>query len=715
MSELAKENNWEEKYPQITNNIKLSLTGCTTNLQIYPQGSSGSRVFMQGAHYVQTPQISAPEKRHIFAGPERDYANYMFNVTVEEDCRVIRVVERKHLPGCRKSFERLLIVEYLKRKVKTIGQIVIENVIQNDTTFGTQLELTDLGKNVGAGDFLQKGDILAQTTSVVEGEYALGVHANTMLAPHPLVIEDSCLISQSLADSLFTWGYKTYRMTVGRKRYPLYVYEKDGVKSIIPNVGDRVRDDGLLMAARDYDEFLAAVEMAEDLISEPCGHTDHCVYTKSEAEVIDIRVYRNHLRERLFDEKRGEWMSNPNFFTPDAMQLELDKYANALSNYQKQLRTEYRKIKDTFKGKRNKGCHIEPDLTQTFMYAIADDPRDVMRGEYKDPPRYIKQFDKTKCDEYLIEVKVRYPIPLTVSGKITDTMGGKGIVGDIRPDEDMPIDENGNRVHLIMSENAMLRRTNWNRGFENYINAARRDIQEDIIKLVNEDKYDKAWLLLSEFTYAINPEWEDAIAVAHSDDDDKIDLLDALHAREEDLRLWVPSDNKYAMGQVINNVVNNFAPKKSKVQLTMENGEKRWSKFDVMVGQLYIIRLDKWGGDWSAISACRYQATGTISKPHSSDKDKRPGNEVPITFVGESEARHQNAYIGGDIVADLHDRSNNPTVSDHETETLLTAEVVSNVEEAVDRKRFPIGRNRVMSTHHSILLSDGIVHRAKKM
>jgi len=712
---------FENKYPETESDISLDRTGCTTNLQLFPQGSSGARVQMQGTHYTQTPQISHPEKRNIFAGPERDYANYMFNVTVEYPCTVIRVIHRHSKPGVSREdpLETLVFVERLpepgRRLAKPIVDLIqIPHSIQNHQTFPVILNMTDLGKRLGAGTYLKVGDILAQTKTVIDEEYCVGLNANTLLISHPMVIEDSCLISQAFADRMLSYGQKTYRMTIGDKDYPLFLYkDKKGNPSLFPEVGEKVRDDGILFAKRQHDVMLAAVEMSVAALSEPCGHFDECTSVSPDAVVVDIKVHRDDLRARKKDPVTGENLPSDKMSTPVGMQEICDTYADGFSSFQNKIRDLYKFVNSDFKRRGLKDIEYTPVAKQSIMFAIADNPHDIDRtlGRYK------KQFGATKCDDYMIEVTVRYPIPLSVAGKVTDTMGGKGIAGEVVPTDEMPIDAFGNRVDIMMSENAMLRRTNFNRGFECYTNAARRDVRNDVVALYEKGKNEEAYDLLVGFCNAVNPEWREAIMDTHTTTAQRDELLESIASGKEDLRLWVPSDNRYPMDQIERNIRNDYAPRKSKLRITQPNGKVEETVQEFSVGQLYMVLLDKHGGEFSAIGAGRFQSFGTIAKQSSTDKHRRPVRETPIKHMGPSEARHQAAYKmpGTAGIAESHDRSNNPAVADQIILNVLSAEVVSNIDHAVDRRKNPLGHNRVMEINRHVMRCDGIGFTTRKI
>jgi hypothetical protein len=681
--------------------IRLDYVGCTTNLQIFPQGSSGARVAMQGTHYPQTVQCVGAELRKIFAGPERDYANYMFNVVVEHTCRVLRTIERVERPGLRTPMETTVFVELINPDGgrSEIDIIIIPKYMSNHQTFGYNLELTDIGRKLKPGMVLKKGTVLAETPSVIEGEWSVGVHANAILVSHPMVIEDSCLISRSFAEKMLTYGYKTFTMDVGKKEYPLMIYGEGDDRRMFPKVGEKIRDDGILFAKRPYDPLLAAVEMSVGAISTPCGHYDICTFVDPESVVVDIKIHRDDTKPRERDAE-GRRLPSSKMATPAGMQEICDEYAEALSKYQEEIRLFYNEQRKEL-GRRGRQVPLTPRARQAVRMAIADKPDAVIPGE----PRRVKQFNYDMIDNYRIEITVKYPIPLAMSGKITDTMGGKGIVCMVVDDEDMPVDDYGNRVDIMMSENAMLRRTNFNRGFEHYVNAARRDVQKRTMEMYESDGPEVAWEYLIGFLNAVNPIWANAVAHTHQTIDKIVEFIEDL--REEDLRLWVPSSNPIPMDEVMRNIKRDYPPVRSPLTFRGPSGEMIRTKESFIVGELYMIRLDKTGREFSAVSAGKFQSFGTIAKRHSADKNRRPVSENPIKFMGESEARHLEAYVGDNVCAEIHSRANNPVEAGEIVRNILMAEVPMNLDVVIDRGKFPLGHNRSMEILRHIMACDG--------
>lgn len=686
---------------------KRELIGTGTNLMIHPDGAQSSRIAMFGSHITQTPQVDGAETRTLFTGYEREYAKYMFNVTVEHDCRILNIIDRRAKNGFSNTFgtvlETVVFVECFDEH-HTVDCIVIPQYESNHQYFGFELIRTPICNRMRVGDTLTKDTILAETPSVINKEFCYGTQANVILVSHPQVIEDACVISQNLADKLNAWAYKKHRLFIGSKNIPLLPYGTDENPRMYPEVGEKVRPDGILFGTRSYNKLLAAVECSARALRQPCTQFDDCVIVDKEAIVIDINVYRDDLTVAPHED--GADKPHSKMTTPSHMQAMLDSDYNGTSLFHSQIRDFYVRLKRNrekgLNAKQRSDIKYTPKAHQTILNSIAYNPEDLPNGK-KENRR--KQFNKELMDDYVVEITIKYRIPMAASGKLTDCAGGKGINGETRPDHLMPCDDFGNRVDIMMADNAVLRRTNFNRPFESYICAAARDATEDALKLFDSGKPDEAWDYIIGFCECAAPEWAAKLKQAYGTTKRQHEFVDYLHNNR--LRLWIPSDSIKGMGETERDVEANYPPRRSPITFTLADGTKVRTDAKFIVGSMYIMRLDKTGRESFSISAGKYQQFGTIAKQHSADKYRRPIREQPIKFMGESELRHEAAYCPPGTTAELHDRSNNPIVMDEIIKNILTHETPTNIKSAVDRKKFPLGNNRTMLITNHVLACEG--------
>lgn len=688
--------------------ILIENVGTTTGMQILPQMSSASRVDMQGTHSEQAAQLEGCEKRNLFTGNEREYAKYMFNVKIMYNCTVLKVIYRRE-KGMRSG---KILGTYIYVLINSgefadmIDVIEVPNHISNDYIFGYELVMT---KNIRPGINLRAGDVIAQSPTVIDDEWCIGTHANTILASDLGSIEDACIISNRLAVKMAGWGYATHRMYYGEKNFPLFLYGDVDNPQICPSVGDKVRKDGILMATRKHDPILAVMNTTRTSMAEASSQYDHCIYVDACAEVVDIKMYR--AKPTYETKTTGEPTYSDKMFTPAGVQEICDEHANSLRVFYRDIRMTYLDLQTDPRVDEVELCPYANTLvTQAIAYepkAFAREQQEIRGRSFGDFNHALKKYGNSEnIDDYMIEVTIRFPLPAAVSTKITDWMGGKGIVAQVRPDEDMPIDDYGNQVDLIMSENAMLRRTNFNRAMEHFLNAARRDVQIRARELYADGQVEEAYEMYIDFFNCINPRWAYSVEQTHSTKSKRLELLDELDV--EPLRVWVTTDNTLTPDQIIDNVMERHMPNSSKLTVTTPDGNKERTINKFIVGEIYMIRLNKTGREFSAIAAAKYQAHGTIAKASSSERYRRPIRVKAIRVLGQSEWRHLAAYISERFPADIKDKSNNPAVQDEMIWNLLTAADPMNITEIIDRKKFPLGNTRDSVVNNHIMQCDGI-------
>ena len=667
------------------------VTGASTVLMPAPNASSGPRVAMEGTHLPQTVPIVGAEPRLFFTGAEFEYAKYTFNIVVPANCEVKRIVRRMPAGSIDPSeyLETVVFVKYVGEDVRntnTYDVIVIPKHLSNHQYFGFDYVLTPLGRNLRVGQVLRAGAVLADTPSVINDEYCQGVNLAVAIVADPQVIEDAVAISQSAADKMNAYGYKTFCMNINGNTVPMLLYkDREGKLIIHPDVGAPVRRDGILMATRSYDPIMAAVETTTKALQDPCGHFDDVVYVDKASEVIDVKVYTDPMMRNKMR-------------TPPHVQEICDRHADGMTQFFEDIREFYKTIRKT----KNRPCTLTNEASQLIERAIAWNPNDFM-----DKGHRVKQFGFELLGDYRIELTVRYPIPLDGSGKLSDTFGGKGIVAKVVPDDEMPYDDFGNRVDLIVAENAVVRRTIFNRPLEPYVNAAARDVRKRMLEMYDDHKpVSEIWDYFIKFAYIIHEENGKAYEESHPTDKEREEFIREL--RTSKIRNWFPIDFDARVDEIEKNIRDNYPPQRSPLNYMKADGT--WSRTidDILIGDIYIIRLDKTGRDMSAANAGRYQPFGTIAKQHSHDRHTRPGRENPMTFQGESEARHMEGYVGRMAAAEHHDMANNPVVARQIIRNIITADAPMNIPSVVDREEMPLGNTRPMAIVRHLDECDGV-------
>jgi DNA-directed RNA polymerase beta subunit len=672
------------KKSKVPNQLYRDLMG-VNGLNAFDGYDSSSRKQMFSSHIGQTLVVNGSTERLIQTGMEREYAKYTFSIKMPCNARIIRVIDRYRKKIGEDSIEinPQTVVIYEDADSGEIGMLSIPRYCSYHQYFGfaykSQPALSELRPNA----FIAKDTILMDSPSVTtDGGYKYGVEMNMAFMSHPAASEDGILISR---DVLPRFAFKTFETRVvewGSKRFPLNLYGDDNTFKPFPDIGERIRSDGLLMCLRSYEKDLAVVEQNVAALREPDFTFDKCTYAAGPGGVIvDIRVQHDAHNQPA-----------DIHFEMDAQPLKYDK---ARRQFYQEILSEYQKLK------REKGesLRITPELHRMLVEAMA-----VMENETQ---RIIKLYRQAPLDDWRVEFVIQYDITPTVGFKLTDCHGGKGVVCHIAEPEQMPVDEAGNRADIVMDPNSTISRMNLGRLYEQYINAASRDVAKRIRELLavkpedhkpviaisaleakNDERFEKAWQYLMGYYAIVSPKMYVWFTTGQYKEPRSKHLA---HVVKEGLYLYYPPDNDPEGEQIVSQLEKNYRPTFGPVRYVGYSGKPVVTKNPVRIGSIYMILLEKIGDDWTAVSSGKTQHFGVLSQVTNTDKFATPTRQQAIRAWGEAEVRIAVSYVGPRFVADMLDRNNNSSTHKDILHSILHAEKPTNIYTAVDRAKIPLG------------------------
>jgi hypothetical protein len=256
------------------------------------------------------------------------------------------------------------------------------------------------------GAFIPKGTVFAHSPNLKQGTYCYGIETNVALMSIPQVIEDGFVVSESYAERLAVQGVETRVKEFGKDFYPLNVYGDENNYKPFPDVGETIRDDGLLMALRKYDELSAFNEMTpRDLLADKIDFEyDILVYGIPGATVYDINV------DRDFTLRYPE--------CPIGMEVQPSKYETAREQYYSKLLSEYNRLKKT----RKEYLRITPKFHRLLTEAIGGvDPAN--KPNSKGPSKIKRTYRRKPIENWRVEVKFAKRIVPTHGWKLSDEQG----------------------------------------------------------------------------------------------------------------------------------------------------------------------------------------------------------------------------------------------------------------------------------------------------
>lgn len=721
---------------------------------------SGMRASMVGGHMKSAAPLDNPHQKLHFTGADREYAKYIFNDIGEDDGDVITyslngqqrkaIFTRHSRPGDPTPLQRAI---FFKRAVPGKGGLPIYDLIEtsdytdHDHVFSSlKTETNKLSRLIrGETTHIAQGDDMTTMACVKGKEFVDGVNIPTAAMSHPGIIEDSYVISDLAAAWMHSYGYR--RIVLSMREYELLLdtygkYMPDGSyrPAYFPEIGEAIRDDGLVIASRSVDPLFGAIDLSAGELRDPSPFYDHCEYvdadplhrdpaTRSEktgSRVIDIKVWR--------DEVKASTGGNSIHSTEENKGI-LEEYAKGLKQYYNAILKFVLSVKEEVIWSPKADvlinmalCSEAHELAKNREYRQALEshfqPRTVagrkMR-EYRPDAieKIMKSIDqpvermlRDPITNYTIEIVVRYPIPVTVSSKITDLSGTKGIVGEVRPWQEMPLDEWGNVIHSIRSPNAVMRRSTYSPLFNIYWSAASEKLKRMIKPRLDAGDYSSAWSTLMAYLSCYNERWATVVNATHETVDKQKMLWEQIY--NFSVRIWLPHElDKTAIE--ISKGLGDFAPEKSRLLITDYNGEKKLTENLFYSGFVETLRLDKTGREFSSMSSMYLNYLGMIDAS-GAGTGNYPVKYKAIKFGGEAERRLMEAY-GKTTFDEIHNTANSPAAHRDLVRGLYMSPTPSAPGYLLDRTKHPLGTSQIDKLVDNLHTCEGfkLVRPAKEL
>ncbi len=643
---------------------------------------SPSRLVMYYGHCGQRLVIEGANTSRLESGADREYGKYTFKIKAPCDMRVVKVIERYPLtigmdaihdnPGT--------IVIYENDATGEFGFLELPKYRSDHQHFGFQYKYKPNWRSdiLVPNTYVKKGTVIADSPAVDDlGNYNYGISVPTALMSVPAIIEDGIEVSDALLPLLKTKAYETHVVSFGKRGFPLNLYGTDDIYKICPDIGEHVAKDGLLFAWREHNALLGPVQLSKRALSrkgvDPIYDKKH--YVKPGAKVIDIKVYH---------EVRG---NGNNSQIPQGTTGQLEKYRNAQQRYADTLITEYESMQKRYGRKLKISPAMEDLLVSAQAYRGVGSNGKVKRTYRADP-----------LDEWRVEVVIEYDLIPTIGFKMTGRYGDKGVICNIRKHEDMPIDAAGNRAMAIMDANSTIKRMNPGRTYEQYINACSRDLTAEIRKRYAQDTSDAnvelLWQRIIRYYEICSPRMHRIITSvnymqSHRQHVEEI-VRDGIYLRKM-------TDDENSIITLIDTLRHEYPPVHGPVEYRGNSGIWRRTKKRIIIGDMYLMLLEKTGMDWSGVASAKRSHFGMAAKITNSDKYSDPGRAQPIRLPGEAESRLMSAASDGlprNPAAEIIEMSSNPQTHRVVCESLMQTPHPTKIKQVVDRVKYPLGRHR---------------------
>jgi DNA-directed RNA polymerase beta subunit len=508
---------------------KDDILGIT--LMTFVQYISSTRSTMFAAHMKQYNVICNPEPPKVFTGYENDLGELSSAlVKSDRDWEVIAKVEKfKDYPG---HIYLLFIYDKEKNFYDVIQKKISEELTEN---FGYLYNNATLD-SYKVGDIIEEGETMYKSTSYDEDNnycYGLNARVGVMLAPGN--IEDAYIVRKGYAEKMVSIKNDRINISINDNDFLLNIYGNSKVYKGFPDIGEEVQRRIPAVKRRMVnDQILFDMKKSNMMRIQPLNDK---MYWTMGGKVVDIDIYSN---KEISD-------------IPD---------------------TEYNKQIIYYLKNQNRYCKEIMEVCEQIMESGADYSDDIgyfySRASKILDPNWKWKDGETAFSNFQVELHVVRETPLTTGSKTTGRYGDKGVVSKILDDSEMPFDEDGRPLDVIVNPLSCINRLNPFQWIEMSINHA----SNEIVKRFPHMKSDaERWDTLKRFLNYFNERGEK---------DQLEEYYKALSAKDKKEFWQIVYDN----GIYVN------VPPMWQNQAAIVKLEKIIKEFDIHRDQLYI---RKWG------------------------------------------------------------------------------------------------------------------------
>jgi len=397
---------------------KEQILGITLN-QPFVGSNSGSRKIMYNIQAKQALPLLKPETAYIQTGFENRFGKESSSVIeAKTDYTVVGKVV-KYLNNPNHQYY-LILLDNRTNKLDVFQRI---SYVHTTETYGYLYDNSNVDI-LDVGDIVEEGDIMRQSTSFDEyGNHCEGVNLLATYIAMEDTMEDCMIISESARKKLGSPFLKTVTININDNDIPLNLHGNDDYYKAFPEVGETIPGGLLCCIRRDNNDEALFTQSWDNL--KRIMPSDEKVTI--EGDVIDIEIHSN---------------------TPENLK-ERSSYQQLLMYYNER----HRYLSDLVATVDN--CMIQHNCT-----GMSDKLREIYEIAKKElaDKKFMKD-GKIYSGTIVEFTVVEYNYP-NIGDKIANRFGGKGVIAEIRPDEEMAVIETGEVIEVYFNQATCVNRLN---------------------------------------------------------------------------------------------------------------------------------------------------------------------------------------------------------------------------------------------------------------
>jgi len=651
---------------------------------------SSARGFMTNSQMGNLLLPYEPDTPTLITGLEREMAKCNFNHKLENKSKILKIMPYypPNVDQYTDDYSKAMFIDiiYYDYELNTIDLERVFKWGKKDKKFGYVQTLEDVTLLMEEEDVLPANTKLTSTNSDKDGVYSHGVEVNILPISIGEVGEDAMVVSDELMKRLKYPLFSHIHTNAGNDRIPLNIFGDDDAYKILPDYGEKVKENGVVMAIREVDPMFAHVLMSKDQLKEISPLYDDVYRIGSASGVIeDINIiYTPQTKNKAHVTKAFDHLR------------ELAEHKHA---YNKNFIETCKELKRQF---------TNVEFGNTLHVTL-------VRLQALEHPKVKNKYMQDPANEFEIDIVVKYDKVPHNGIKLTTTHGSKGIVSMVLPKEEMPVDANGLVADMMFDPSSSNRRMNMGNPAEGFVLTTvtifRKKLIEEIKKLPGETVKEK---IIHNDTSTIYEQLLDFISCIDevqykgykklTEKQRKVVLLDIV---EDNLYIKFHVDQNISEDNMDDNIVikrlkaKGYSPKKDKVLLRF-NGKNEYTVNKTYISRQYMFMLNKTGDDWLAVSTARLNPFTLPVSPSKTLKSMMLYNATPVKIGSETDLRFFAAYAGEEALAEFRDRNLSVPTLLHMCDVILTTDKPTDIDDITPRDKVPFGNETVVNIHKSI-------------
>lgn len=356
--------------------------------------NSGGRKLMFGVNLEQRLPLMNPDVPYIGTGFEYQFGIYSSSyVTSDADYRVAAVIPKFASKPNYHNF--YLMVGKTNGMIKVVEAAPYKHLTED---YGYLVNLSHMDA-FGVGDDVKKGECLMKSKAFDMYDNRMdGRNLLTLFTSCEKTMEDSIKISESCAKKLASPLIHKIKIVLNDNDIPLNIYgDRQDKYKICPDIGEQISN-SIVMAYRREKKEEALFNQSFDRL---CSITLSDEKIRCSGKVIDIDVYAN----------------NPQKL--DGMYFEQIKF------YYDQQLIFARSLVDAVNVYLTGNYKMDYDLQKLYHHCVG-----ILNGK--------QYFNERAFSGINLEITVLEEIPAGPGDKLTNRYGGKGVISEVVPDDEMP-------------------------------------------------------------------------------------------------------------------------------------------------------------------------------------------------------------------------------------------------------------------------------------